>query len=283
MPTAPQEARLAANKAIVREFLRLIFGTGRTDDARALLAADVIANGADVGGVLGAVTGLSLASEEAEPDTSHSPVQPLFVLAEEDLVVSCVYLPQPQPDDRTAFYDYYYFNTYRIRDGLIAETWPGTNKVSPPRVPQPRHALAGSGAIGAMHTGAADPAVNKRLVTEFYRLVFDAHDAGAIKDLVAADYRQHARYLPPGREGLEELVRGLFPDGPVPAPPEPLRSPVLLIAEGDITVIAGSMPQPDPHDHGRMYPFFVYDAFRIRDGVLAEHWGGVDEAAPPRH
>lgn len=115
-----------------------------------------------------------------------------------------MYLPQPEPDDPAMLYEYYYFNTCRIQDGLIAETWPGTNKLSLPRGQQPNEPSPGSVAVGS-NAGAADLAINKRLVTEFYRLVFDAHDAGAVKDLVAADYQQHAKYLPRGAPGWKRL------------------------------------------------------------------------------
>ena len=124
---------------------------------------------------------------------------------------------------------------------------------------------------------------NKRLVRDFYRCVFDAQNPDAVSDFVAEDYQQHAMHVPSGRAGLEEFVRSIFPDGPRPVRPEMERPPAIIVAEGDLVVLATSLPQPEPDDPGNCYPSFVYDAFRIRDGKLAEHWSGVNKVAPPKH
>lgn len=124
---------------------------------------------------------------------------------------------------------------------------------------------------------------NKRLVLDFYRHVFDAQNPSAVKDFVTEDYKQHARHMPGGRDGLEDLVRQMFPGGPLPVPDEPLIPPAILMAEEDVVVIAAGMPQPDPADPSRQYTAYVYDAYRIRDGKIAEHWSGVDKAAMPEH
>jgi predicted SnoaL-like aldol condensation-catalyzing enzyme len=62
---------------------------------------------------------------------------------------------------------------------------------------------------------------------------------------------------------------------------EPALPPTLLVAEGDIVVMAASLPQPEPDDSSKRYPYFLYNAYRLRNGKIAEHWGGVNKAAPP--
>ena len=123
-------------------------------------------------------------------------------------------------------------------------------------------------------------------MVDFYRCVFDAQNAEAVKDFVTEDYSQHARYMatgltPTGRAGLEASVRANFPDGPRPVQSEPALPLTILVAEGNIVVFAASLPQPEPDDPSKRYPYFLYNAFRIRDGKIAEHWGGVNKAAPP--
>jgi predicted SnoaL-like aldol condensation-catalyzing enzyme len=40
------------------------------------------------------------------------------------------------------------------------------------------------------------------------------------------------------------------------------------------------MPQPHPRHPGERYDFFVFDAYRLRDGMLAEHWTSIDWMRP---
>jgi predicted SnoaL-like aldol condensation-catalyzing enzyme len=123
---------------------------------------------------------------------------------------------------------------------------------------------------------------NRQLVMDFYKYVFGARNPEAVKDFVTEDYRQHSPHLPSGRAGLEAFVREIFRDQP-PGEPVPQPPPALLVAEGDMVVIAGNLPQPEPDDPTRTYPFFVFDAYRVRDGKLAEHWSGINKIAPPKH
>ncbi|TMR24951.1 hypothetical protein ETD86_03180 [Nonomuraea turkmeniaca] len=122
--------------------------------------------------------------------------------------------------------------------------------------------------------GEGTPSTNKLLVSDFYRCVFDAHNPGAVKEFVHEDYVQHSRHLPPGRAGLEALVAGSFPDGPIPTPEEPSIPPSILMGEGDLVVIAAALPQPG--GEGGTYLRYLYDAYRVRGGCLCEHWSGVD-------
>ncbi|MCM2476473.1 SnoaL-like domain-containing protein [Rhizobium sp. CG5] len=124
---------------------------------------------------------------------------------------------------------------------------------------------------------------NKHLVREFYRRVFDGQNAEAVKDFVTEDYKQHNSHIPSGRQGLEGFVRSVFPNGPVPEPSEMRIPPSLIVAEGDMVVVAASLPQPDPDNPGTTYDYFIFDAYRIRDDRLSEHWSGVNKIAPPKH
>jgi predicted SnoaL-like aldol condensation-catalyzing enzyme len=124
---------------------------------------------------------------------------------------------------------------------------------------------------------------NKHLVTEFYRRVFDAQNPAAVKDFVTEDYKQHCRHMPSGRNGLEAFVKAVFPNGPVAEPEAMNIPPAFLVAEGDMVVAAAYLPQPDPEAPGKTYDYFIFDAFRVRDGKLAEHWSSVNKIAPPKH
>ncbi|CAD5201550.1 nuclear transport factor 2 family protein [Pseudomonas sp. FEN] len=125
---------------------------------------------------------------------------------------------------------------------------------------------------------------NRQLVIDFYRHVFDARNPAAVRDFVTEDYQQHSTHLPSGRAGLEAFVAEIFHGlPPLPVQPDLFMPPTLIVAEGDMVVIAGEFPQPEPEDPERTYPFFVFDAYRVRDGKLAEHWSGINKIAPPKH
>ena len=166
--------------------------------------------------------------------------------ARSDLVTVCFLLPQPEPGSPDQTYDYFSFNTYRVRDGKLAERWPNTHKYVPLHQP-PDPAVGRDRATQPRHVGATDLEANKQLVRDFYDRVFGAIDPGAVGDFVAEDYHQHASHMPQGRSGLEEFVSqarllGTARGGAAPAPAAAPPEPAVLLAEGDIVVIAACLP-----------------------------------------
>ncbi|MGW1620814.1 nuclear transport factor 2 family protein [Streptomyces sp. NPDC002172] len=278
-----QEPRI--NKLLVGRFHTDVFGARNAEAVVDYVAPDLVQHGADVPDGAQAFTDLLRrefgrgATVDQGEDAASGPREPVFVIGENDLVCVCHYMPQPDPDVPGSPYDYYAFTTYRIRDGRIVERWPSLNKIAPPRPPAPG---VPTRATAVSSSPSIDIEANKRLVVDFYRCVFDAQNPDAVKDFVAEDYRQHVSFYPPGRAGLEEFVRGRFPDGPVPTPAEPLNPPALIVAEGDIVVVAGLLPQAEPDGSGTLYPYYVYDAYRVREQRLVEHWSGIDKSAPPK-
>ncbi|WP_329351956.1 hypothetical protein OG226_41570 [Streptomyces sp. NBC_01261] len=210
----------------------------------------------------------------------HRELEPEFILAEDDLVTTCYYVPQPEPENLAASYDCYAFDTYRFQDGQVVEHWSSDNKIAPltwQRARPKAHQLIDPGPPVSKEQIEA----NKRLVIDSYRYVFDAENPAAIKDFFAEDYQHHYPQFPPGRTGFDMFVNMLFPDGPRPVQPELLRPPTILMAEGDMLIYVADRPQPELDDPTSKFTFLIYNAFKIRDGMLAEHWSGVNMAAPP--
>ena len=81
-----------------------------------------------------------------------------------------------------------------------------------------------------------------------------------------ASYIQHSAHIPPGREGLFELVK---------AAPDTLRyENGLIIANGDYVLVDGCFS-----GIGQPANWIVVDIVRLEDGQLAEHWDVIQDEA----
>jgi predicted SnoaL-like aldol condensation-catalyzing enzyme len=79
-------------------------------------------------------------------------------------------------------------------------------------------------------------------------------------------YTQHSGHIPPGRDGLFNLVRGL---------PDTLHyENHVIVPEGDYAFAHGRFS-----GHGRPRSWIVADVVRFEDGKLAEHWDPLQDEA----
>jgi predicted SnoaL-like aldol condensation-catalyzing enzyme len=117
---------------------------------------------------------------------------------------------------------------------------------------------------------------NKTLVLNMWRGVIEQHDDAAVMRYIAPDYIQHNTKLATGREALREAVRQLALPG---APPHPVKVLVSAVADGDRVVLVWIREEPDPNHPGAPAKFNRFDMFRIKDGLVVEHW---DDSAPAR-
>ncbi|WIM15851.1 MULTISPECIES: nuclear transport factor 2 family protein [unclassified Microbacterium] len=282
--------QLAANKQVVLDYFRDVVAAFDVRPLEHFIARDFVLHGADDLVGIDAFEQILLRDFAGHPPLDPADVKmlpPAFVLAEGDLVTIAFYMPMAEPDEAGAAYDYYGFNTYRITDGKIAERWTNEHRYARPQF-LPEMAL-GNPATGPEHVGGTDLEANKALVAGFYAEVFGPLNAEAVKDFVTDDYLQHVKHMPQGRRGLEAFVESLAAQAPPPpAPAEDGAPPVapapdVLHAEGDMVVIAAGLPQPLRDGSGGTWNYFAYDAYRVRDGKLAEHWSGIDKHARPEH
>lgn len=110
----------------------------------------------------------------------------------------------------------------------------------------------------------ATPEQNKRLVLEAFDTLFNRRDYGRAQTYWSPDYVQHSAHIPPGRDGLFNLVKAL---------PDTLRhEPELIMAEGDMVMLRGRFS-----GHGQPAPWIVVDTVRVRDGELVEHWDVIED------
>src|SRR5262245_32037678 len=107
---------------------------------------------------------------------------------------------------------------------------------------------------------------NKALVLEAFDALFNRRDYAAAERFWSPSYIQHSAQIPPGREGLFTLVRGL---------PATLKyEPGVIVADGDLVIVHGRFSE-----FGAPANWIVADILRIQDGVLVEHWDVIQDEA----
>ncbi len=110
------------------------------------------------------------------------------------------------------------------------------------------------------------PEQNKALVLEAFDTLFNKRDYVAAERFWSGRYIQHSAHIPPGRDGLFNLVRAL---------PDTLRyENHVILAEGDYVIAHGRFS-----DNGRPRAWIAADIVRFEDGKLAEHWDVLQDEA----
>jgi predicted SnoaL-like aldol condensation-catalyzing enzyme len=126
----------------------------------------------------------------------------------------------------------------------------------------------GQGYLSALET-------NKKVVFDFYRLVFEPRNADLAEIYVAEDMIEHNPRMVNGRAELVKLIQAL----PKPASDEvgtALKNPPALItAEGDLVTYVFKQVVADPKDKSKTYERFSFDTFRVKSGKIVEHWDGA--------
>jgi predicted SnoaL-like aldol condensation-catalyzing enzyme len=112
----------------------------------------------------------------------------------------------------------------------------------------------------------SSPERNKAIVLEAFETLFNKRDYTAAERFWSPAYIQHSAHIPPGREGLFNLVRS------VPATLHYENQ--LIIAEGDYVIAHGRFT-----GMGRPAAWIAADVIRFEDGLLKEHWDVLQDEA----
>jgi predicted SnoaL-like aldol condensation-catalyzing enzyme len=107
---------------------------------------------------------------------------------------------------------------------------------------------------------------NKALVLEAFNALFNKRDYVAAERFWSPNYVQHSAHIPPGREGLFNLIKSL--------PPTLKYENGLILAEGDTLMLHGRFS-----GIGQPANWITLDIVRIEDGRLAEHWDVIEDEA----
>lgn len=111
---------------------------------------------------------------------------------------------------------------------------------------------------------------NKQMAANFFHEVFTKHNLDAIDEYLHPEYIQHDYDVPPGREGFKrnfQKVFEIFPHFDVKIKH--------IIEDGDMIAIHGY----GITDPGKI-EVLVVDTYKLKDGLLYEHWGTVQPLPP---
>ena len=117
-----------------------------------------------------------------------------------------------------------------------------------------------------MSRNTEQEARNKALVLEAFETLFNRRDYPAAERYWSPHYIQHSAHIPPGREGLFDLVRNT---------PVTMRyENALTVADGDYVLLHGRFS-----GIGQPAAWVVVDIVRLEGGRLAEHWDVIQDEA----
>ena len=113
---------------------------------------------------------------------------------------------------------------------------------------------------------ATNESQNKKLVLLAFDTLFNKRDYAAAERYWSPAYLQHSAHIPPGREGLFNLVKSL--------PPTLKYEPGVIAAGGDFVIVHGRFA-----NFGLPANWIAADILRIENGILLEHWDVIQDEA----
>lgn len=105
---------------------------------------------------------------------------------------------------------------------------------------------------------------NKEIVLNFYRDVWNAHDASKVAQYVCEDYVQHNPNVEQGRQGLLNFLKFFFTK-------EAKHDIQLALEDGDLVAVHVYVTFNDGSKA------VVTDIYRLENGIIMEHWDSVQK------
>ena len=108
---------------------------------------------------------------------------------------------------------------------------------------------------------------NKTTVLKAFDTLFNKKDYATAEKFWSPNYIQHSAHIPPGRDGLFNLIKA--------SPPSLRYENQLTLANGDFVMLHGRYSGRGPG----VPNWVIVDVVRIENGVLVEHWDVIQDEA----
>ena len=141
-------------------------------------------------------------------------------------------------------------------------------------------ALAVAGGVMAAPQVQTEQQRNVDTVLAMWEGVIWNGDKQAALRYVAPDYIQHNVNMPSGRDALLRLA-DIVKNPPAGFPVPGHKTVLYTMAQDDRVIVIWNQPQPDPVEPGKTYVGQSFDMFRLKDGVIVEHWDDTRKSARP--
>lgn len=128
-------------------------------------------------------------------------------------------------------------------------------------------ALSVAVAAPAVRADEASTEHNKNIVRDFYKTVLIGRNVDAASRFVRADYIQHNPQVPTGLKGFMDTFRERFAQE---LPSDYKRELLNVIGDNDMVVVYVRQTWTDKD--GQHHQALGFDMFRVKDGMIAEHW-----------
>ena len=116
---------------------------------------------------------------------------------------------------------------------------------------------------------------NKTLIYNLFREVLEARHMELADKYLAEDFIQHN---PNASDGLPALKKFFAGRPAQPISPKLKRPISAIIAEGDMVMVLYPRELSDPKDKTKRYTTTGFDAYRIQNGKVVEHWDAATKS-----
>jgi predicted SnoaL-like aldol condensation-catalyzing enzyme len=279
-PTPVQEsngmnAQEKANLKFVMDWWRIVIQARHTEMAPMYQAETYMQHNPNILTGRDAFVKVFSARPPVDPIPATMPAPPVVQFAKGDYVGFIWERQAKDPADETKMYKYNNFDLVRLENGKVAEHWDYAlkGKGTPDGgTPDSATALAASFNLS--------PAEQKNL--EIANVEFkDILQYGRVElaaNVMAPGYIQHNPNVPGGRDGFVEFFSKI-------RQPEPLKAewknkPLMIITSGQFVFYMSKRELQHPDDATRKYTTYWFDAVRVDNGLIQEHWDAAVKNPP---
>jgi len=118
---------------------------------------------------------------------------------------------------------------------------------------------------------------NKRIVLAMWHEVINGRRYDRASRYIAKDYIQHSPSAGQGLGALIDFLKGELGEEPLAPGTYELTRFEHVIVQGDLVQLMFQRHIPDPKHPETIIPVWWYDSYRVKDGLIVEHWDSALE------